>query len=297
MECNEAKPCIDASIDGQLSREQTLRLEAHLQSCAACRRERDSLLAVSGAVQRAEYHRAPSALHARMAVALQPSGAQAAAPARPRQAGWRDALGGLRGLGGDWFGSRGFARPAAAARAHIGGTLGVALAAVALAVSLTVAVMVSLAPRHAANAEPFVDELVASHVRAQLSGHNIDVVSSDQHTVKPWFNGKLDYAPPVEDLAANGFALAGGRLDYIDHRRVAVLVYRYRLHVVEVYVLPQGSARPVDAPSPAFARDGYALSHWRAHGMAWWAITDAEPDTLAQFETALSTRLGQQASE
>ena len=133
---------------------------------------------------------------------------------------------------------------------------------------------------------PFVDELVASHVRAQLSGRDIDVISTDQHTVKPWFNGRIDYAPPVEDLAASGFPLAGGRLDYIGHRRVAVLTYRHAKHVIDVYVLPADDPA-AGKPGPAIIRDGYALARWSDSGMMWWAVTDAAPDSLTALQAAL----------
>ncbi len=114
-----------------------------------------------------------------------------------------------------------------------------------------------------------VDELVSSHVRAQLSGRDLDVVSSDQHTVKPWFNGRIDYAPPVVDLAASGFPLAGGRLDYVGHRRVAVLTYLHRKHVIDVYVFPDTDPA-AGKPGPSFVREGYALARWRDDGMMWW---------------------------
>src|SRR5258708_6730408 len=158
----------------------------------------------------------------------------------------------------------------------------IALCGVVAAVGLTL--------RRPADPGPLVDELVASHVRAQLSGRDIDVVSSDQHTVKPWFNWRLDYAPPVEDLAASGFALAGGRLDYVGHRRVAVLTYRYRKHVLDVYVFP-ANAPAADGPASILVRDGYSLAHWRDAGMTWWAVTDAAPESLTAFEASLKARL------
>ena len=134
----------------------------------------------------------------------------------------------------------GFGQPVA-----VGGANGVLapgwLAALAVALCAATAV-ITLNLRRPADFTPFADELVESHVRAQVSGRDIDVISTDRHTVKPWFNGRLDYSPPVEDLAASGFALEGGRLDYIGHQRVAVLVYRYRKHVIDVYVFPQAGS-------------------------------------------------------
>ncbi|WP_428839479.1 anti-sigma factor family protein, partial [Burkholderia diffusa] len=165
---------------------------------------------------------------------------------------------------------------------------------VALVIALAAAAGMVVSARHAETGQT-VDELVASHVRAGLSARDIDVISTDRHTVKPWFNGRLDYAPPVEDLSASGFPLAGGRLDYVGRRRVAVLVYRYRQHVIDVYVWPVGVGRQ-GAPY-ATVSQGYALDRWDAAGMTWWAVTDAEPSALAAFRTALDARLGGARSE
>ncbi len=166
------------------------------------------------------------------------------------------------------------------------------LAGVGLLLVAAVATTVLLV-RRPAESGLFVNELVASHVRAELSGRDIDVVSTDQHTVKPWFNGRLDYAPPVEDLAASGFALTGGRLDYVGHRRVAVLIYRYRKHVIDVYVLPTSEAAKRGESAPlATQSDGYAVRRWQAAGMTWWAVSDAESSVLAGFQAVLAARLG-----
>ncbi|WP_211472426.1 anti-sigma factor family protein [Collimonas humicola] len=127
-------------------------------------------------------------------------------------------------------------------------------------------------------------EIVSSHVRALLSQHPIDVVSTDQHTVKPWFNGKLDYTPPVVDLAAQGFPLVGGRTDYVGHRTVAVLIYRYQKHPIDLYVFPDAGGMPASA---ARASDGYAMAHWQRNGMTYWAITDAQSTHLRAFEQAM----------
>ncbi|RKO35829.1 anti-sigma factor [Burkholderia mallei] len=164
---------------------------------------------------------------------------------------------------------------------------------VALTVALAAAAGFALDARRAAT-EHAVDEIVASHVRAGLSSRDIDVISTDRHTVKPWFNGRLDFAPPVVDLSASGFALAGGRLDYVGQRRVAVLVYRYRQHVIDVYVWPsgEGGARPY-----ATVSQGYALDRWEAAGMTWGAVTDAEPSALAAFRTALDARVAAPRTE
>ncbi|WP_197346720.1 anti-sigma factor family protein, partial [Ralstonia pseudosolanacearum] len=127
-------------------------------------------------------------------------------------------------------------------------------------------------------------DITASHVRALLGAREIDVQSSDRHTVKPWFNGRIDYAPPVGDLAARGFTLVGGRLDYIDGRPVAVLVYRAGQHPVDLYVRPEAGG---DAGEVLRTERGYQLLHWRTAGMGYWAITDASADVVRTFATAV----------
>src|SRR5207253_9926151 len=133
------------------------------------------------------------------------------------------------------------------------------------------------------------EEILSSHVRSLLSQHPVDVVSTDQHTVKPWFNGRLDYAPPVLDLTAQGFPLAGGRVDYVGHRPVAVLIYRYQQYPIDLYVLP--AVGGISAPS-AYTADGYSMARWHQSGMNFWAISDAEPEHLNMFVQALRTRQG-----
>ncbi|MEM5366709.1 anti-sigma factor [Paraburkholderia azotifigens] len=307
MDCNEARPLLDANADHELTPPQSRDVQRHIESCESCRRESEMVRAMKGAVRSANYYRAPDELRASILAALpstEPAMPERAmreseperdgrreARARQRK-GWFDWLrlpqlpkgGGFgplagEGAGGPMSGTMGGWQQSAAWRG-----------ALALAFCALVAAGVAVSLHRTGEPLPLVDELVASHVRAQLSGHDIDVVSSDQHTVKPWFNGKLDYAPPVEDLAASGFPLAGGRLDYVGHRRVAVLTYRHAKHVIDVYVFPEDD-RSAGKPGPALVRDGYAVARWRDDGMMWWAVTDAAPESLTALQTALTARL------
>ena len=388
MDCNEARPLLDANADHELPAPDARRVQQHIESCEACRRENEHLAALRGALRAATYHRAPQSLRARILAGLpetedvvaaepltsagatdiaigqprtaterpaaaigqpitatggsgiadeqpsvaterpaaaiegrsvatdnprttgeQPQHAMDAtrAPSRPRRrrnwfAGWLDGWRLPSGGFGQPVGMGGGGARGGASRLLAPGWL--AVLAVALCAGVAVATLNLSRP---AELSPFADELVESHVRAQVSGRDIDVISTDKHTVKPWFNGRLDYSPPVEDLAASGFPLEGGRLDYLAHQRVGVLVYHYRKHVIDVYVFPQagsggtGHDTPGAVPTaPAtLEREGYSIAHWNAAGMTWWAITDAAPDALTGLEAALKARLqsGSERSE
>jgi len=124
-----------------------------------------------------------------------------------------------------------------------------------------------------------LDQVVAGHVRALQPGHLEDVVSTDQHTVKPWFDGRLDFAPPVKDLAAKSFPLLGGRLDYLDGRPVAALAYGRDKHIIDLFIWPDSENL---TPSSA-ARNGYNVVHWSSGGMNFWAVSDLEPGQLRDF--------------
>jgi anti-sigma factor RsiW len=124
------------------------------------------------------------------------------------------------------------------------------------------------------------EQVIAGHVRALQPGHLEDVLSTDEHTVKPWFDGKIDFAPPVKDLASAGFPLNGGRLDYIGQRPVAALVYQRGKHVIDLFAWPAGDARPV---AEFTGHNGYNVLHWVANNTELWAVSDVAPDQLHKF--------------
>jgi len=235
---------IHAYLDDQLEPAQVASIQEHLRSCPACTELYERQRAMNSVVrQHAHYHTAPRHLARSIRSTLR---AHAELERPRRRVAW------------GWFAS------------------GAAFAcAVTLTVSLT---LFQIDPRGAA---PGLDrELVEAHVRSLMVNHLTDVLSSDQHTVKPWFNGKLAMSPPVVDLAAEGYPLIGGRLDYLDQRAVVALVYRRAAHPINLFIWPEtGSAAPRSE-----ARQGYNVLRWTQGGMTYAAVSDLNLGELQDFQ-------------
>jgi len=252
--CAERELRLHALIDGELDAANVLEMEAHLKACPGCAEELRDLEAI-GKRLRAPGLRlaAPPSLRLKVEDVLMTG----RAPAVP--------VSGLypRKPSRSWFVPSVFA---------------------AVAASLVVLIGASqLASRN------LQDQVISSHVRSLLANHLTDVATTDQHVVKPWFNGRIDFAPPVVDLVEQGFPLVGGRLDYIDGRVVPALVYQRRLHTINLFIRPLGTfASPLGATA---RRDGYSLVRWTQDGLEFWAVSDVDPADLQVFQRDLSQHL------
>ena len=250
--CHEMHLMIQADLDGELTPAEAAGVGTHLETCPDCAAVQANMLRLSSRLRtEAPYHSAPETLRAAVAAFIEAEAAPppGRVPARPASWSWPK----LRLLSGPSFGA-GFA----------------------LAACLTLAVML---PR--GDGGNLADIVVADHIRSLQPGHLMDVVSTDQHTVKPWFDGRLAFAPPVKDLKAGGFPLAGGRLDYFDGREVAALVYHSRQHVIQLFVWP--SSRGLDHGTAQGSRSGYNFVRWSQDEMAFWAVSDLNAAELADF--------------
>ncbi len=247
MNCPEARRLLGAHLDEELDVANDAALAAHLESCPPCAAEALALSEQRALLaEKLTRHRAPADLAATIRAALPPEGRVSPAVPAARAPGWFP-------------------------RWYLGGMLAAGLA-LGLAGGFDWG-------RREARADAFVTELTSAHARARLAGHVIDVASSDRHEVKPWFAGKVDFAPFVPNLDADGFPLVGGRLDRVGGRTVATVVYGRRKHTIDVHIWT-GDPAPL---AHTEVRDGYALAGGRIGDLNFTAVSDASADDLAQF--------------
>jgi anti-sigma factor RsiW len=263
MTCDEIGEMIDPFIDGELEPSSAQSVAAHVTDCAACAQQVAEARAMSRAIrEELPSLAAPDALRSRLVDAI-----------RAPRAGSPPSSIARRARVGPWL---------AAAALYI--TAGGAGWLLGVGHGRSVAAEGDLSSVR--------DAVVASHLRSLQASHLVDVPSSDRHTVKPWFDGKIDFSPPVTDLATQGFPLIGGRLDYLGGHPVAALVYGRARHMINLFVWPTAPGETPDTP-PSTVR-GYHVQHWARDGMTYWAVSDvAEPDL--QMFASLVQHSGQPA--
>ena len=265
MDCKRCTDLLHAHRDGELDAVSLVDLENHLRECDACRARHAELSALGEALRReATRYSLPSELEATLRQSLESKlrpeqSASAPQSLATRTAGKPNGL-----LPWHWAG--------------LGGAGG------ALAASLIWAASLLLGP--GAGEDWMPQSVIDGHVRSLQVNHLTDVASSDQHTVKPWFNGRLDFAPPVRDLTHKGYPLLGGRLDYLKQRTVAAIAYRHRRHIINVFILPDENG--TQSIMREYARQGYHLLNWRHAGLEYWTISDLNMAELQAFAKLLT---------
>lgn len=249
MTCDSVRDMLGAYLDGELDANAEFQLREHLAECAECPEAYRRLRSLKDGIKDGNlYYSTPPGLEARIKASLH------AAKATRKDTHAR--LNPFR----QWM--------AIAASVLVG-----------LSIGLSVYVF-----RGGTSSELLAQQAVSSHVRAMIGTHLVDVPSSDQHTVKPWFNGKLDYSPPVKDLKDAGFPLVGGRIDYLDNRPVAALVYQRRKHVINLFVWPSVRGSQTKKLETL---NGYNVIRWTDAGMTFWAVSDLNAKELQQFVALL----------
>lgn len=245
MKCDELADWIHPFVDGELDLARGQAIEQHLEACAACRAAVDKIQNLKRALaEPPHYYRAPETLHDRVRASLRSNSRKRA---EKHDIPWR--------------------------------SLAIAASFVCVAVLSWGTFQRSRSP---SADERIAQQIVASHVRSlMLPGRDVDVASSDQHTVKPWFNGRLTFAPPVKKLDDANFELIGGRLDFLDRQKVAALVYKRRAHVINLFVWP--TADPFASPPRTLKMDGYSIVHWSDGDLTFWAVSDLNEGELREF--------------
>jgi anti-sigma factor RsiW len=251
MNCQQARPLISPYADGELDAAGILELEKHIQGCSACALAwRNEQTLKKSLKQDALFFTAPTELRRRIKAEL-----RSQVETKSRWSFWN----------WTWLTTA---------------TTSVATACLALLLTVTL--------NRPSAQQRLTQEIVSSNIRSLMVDHMLDVVSTDQHTVKPWFNGKLDFSPPVKDLATQGFPLIGGRLDYVGGRSVAALVFHRNKHVINLFIWPVNEKNSKPAPSASI--QGYNVIHWSEADMTFWAVSDLNEKELMGFVQDFATR-------
>ena len=251
MLCRDSKKILGAYVDNEVDVTQSAALEEHLAACADCQAFIDDQRAVKNLLQQGNLRfSVPAGFYEQVRKSLEPL-------PKKNLRFWHDARYRMWQV-----------------------TASVATAA---ALALAIALGVFLHRQPSGSHVIAQNEVVDNHIRSLLMNHLADVASTDQHTVKPWFMGKLDFSPKVVDLSEKGFPLVGGRLDYMDGQTVAALIYKHRQHVINVFTYPHADS----AALVVSEQRGYHIVHWAGSGMEYWLISDVNAAELQQLAELL----------
>ena len=245
MNCPEIYPLLHAYVDSELDLMPSLEVDRHLKSCAECTAAKRSLESLRATLRQNDLsYRAPESLRARIRESIGESPTKVPLPSS-RPWMWQMLA----------LGSLGFA-----------------------------VVTLILQPAAVNDRDRLADDAISDHVRSLMPGHLMDVVSTDQHTVKPWFNGRIDFAPEVRDFATQGFPLVGGRLDYLNGQNVVALIYRRNQHTINTFVWPAKTA----TDQSAVERRGFSIINRDIRGLHYCLVSDLNPRELNEFATLLT---------
>ena len=245
MKCASSRSLLELHLDGELSASESAEIQEHIESCAVCDGLYRRLENLQNDIRmQATRHTAPAHLQQRIEAALQRTSGNEPQPRRMR---W------------NWM---------------------AVAASILLVISMAWNVS-SLRSRDSSARDALAQEVLSSHLRSLIGTHLLDVPSSDQHTVKPWFNGKLGFSPDVRDFSSQGFRLVGGRIEYIGERPAAALVFQRRQHFINLFTWPSPPASQGEYGE--LKRSGYNIVSWTKDGMTCWAVSDLQAGELEQF--------------
>ena len=244
MNCDQLNKQLEPYLDGELTLSDRHDIDTHLSECKSCTHKIDAFRTLQQQVRDTNYQKIPSGLRNNIQNKL------------------RDATGeeSTQSQLLSWLG------------------LGTGSLATGSIITWALITFVFISPLHTQKA----DAVIASHISSLMVDHATDVKSSDRHTVKPWFNGRVDFSPPVKDLSSHGFKLIGGRLDYIQDQTVAAMVYQRRAHIINAFVFKDNNSTVTTEPT-SMQRHGFNLVYWKQSGLNYWLVSDLNQKELNQL--------------
>jgi len=249
MECSQIEKSIELYLDSELTLSDRRDFEEHVQLCSACESKVAGLRSIQSMVSNSNINSAPASLKHKIQNQLKDYTGESQEKFSIKH----------------WFG------------------FGAGSMAIGSFVTWFIMALLISTPEQI----QLADLVVASHVRSMMVDHKMDVLSSDRHTVKPWFNGRVDFSPTVKDLQQEGYKLLGGRLDYIQGQSVSALVYQRRAHIINAFIFKSNDKNNSNSALMSLQRDGYNLFNWKKNGLEYWVISDLNKTELNEFSLLL----------